>query len=77
MISGRAYSVKLKMQAYTEVREKDHFPQYWSYIKGLLEKAEKITTDETDKNCASAVGIGGLTSPEFIAILKHKFSPRP
>ncbi|KAL1818561.1 hypothetical protein ACET3Z_013430 [Daucus carota] len=63
--------------AYTEVREKDHFPQYWSYIKGLLEKAEKITTDETDKNCASAVGIGGLTSPEFIAILKHKFSPQP
>ncbi|WOG95424.1 hypothetical protein DCAR_0414743 [Daucus carota subsp. sativus] len=63
--------------AYTEVRGEDHFPKFWSYIRGLLANAEKITTDETDKNCTSAVGIGGVTSPEFIAILKHKFSPEP
>ncbi|KNA14381.1 hypothetical protein SOVF_107900 [Spinacia oleracea] len=62
---------------YTEVREKDHFPQYWSYIRDLLQKAEKITVDETDKKCTSAVSIGGVTSPEFIAILKHRFSPEP
>ncbi|XP_021766065.1 23 kDa jasmonate-induced protein-like [Chenopodium quinoa] len=65
--------------AYTEVREEGHFPQYWDYIKSsLLERANKITVDDTsDKNCASAVSIGGITSPEFIAILKHKFSPEP
>lgn len=65
------------MQVYTEVREKNHFPPYWAYIRDLLRKAEKITVDETDKKCTSAVSIGGITSPEFIAILKHRFSPEP
>lgn len=66
------------MQAYTEVREKDHFPQYWDYIKvSKLENANKITKDESDEYCASTVSIGGITSPEFIAVLKHKFSPLP
>ncbi|CAO2823545.1 unnamed protein product [Amaranthus hypochondriacus] len=64
--------------AYTEVRGKDHFKQYWSYIQGsLLEKAEKITVDDSDKLCTSYASIGGLTSPEFIAILKHNFTPEP
>ncbi|XP_058764397.1 23 kDa jasmonate-induced protein-like [Vicia villosa] len=64
--------------AYTEVRERDHFPPHWDYIKvQKLEKAGKITKDETDEYCASTVSIGGITSPEFIAILQHKFSPLP
>ncbi|KAF2933295.1 hypothetical protein DAI22_04g072200 [Oryza sativa Japonica Group] len=64
--------------AYTEVREKDHFPNYWGYIKEeKLEKAGKICTDQTDKNCASTVSVGGCTSSEFIAVLQHKFGPLP
>lgn len=64
--------------AYTEVREEDHFPQHWELISTLLNRAQKITLDdEGDKYCSSAVSIGGITSPEFIAILKHKFSPFP
>lgn len=64
--------------AYTEVREQDHFPDKWDYIKdNLLEKANKITRDNSDPDCKSAVSIGGVTSPEFIAILKHNFSPIP
>jgi hypothetical protein len=64
--------------AYTEVREKDHYPPHWNYIKNeKLEKAGKITKDETDRYYASTVSIGGITSPEFIAILQHKFSPFP
>ena len=66
------------MQAYTEVRGENHFPQYWSHIKdSLLEKAGKITVDEFDKLCTSYASIGGITSPEFIAILKHNFTPEP
>uniref|UniRef100_A0A0D3GIY6 Uncharacterized protein n=1 Tax=Oryza barthii TaxID=65489 RepID=A0A0D3GIY6_9ORYZ len=64
--------------AYTEVREKDHFPQYWDYIQEVkLEKAGKICTDQTDKNCASTVSVGGYTTCEFIAVLQHKFGPLP
>uniref|UniRef100_A0A0D9ZIU1 Uncharacterized protein n=1 Tax=Oryza glumipatula TaxID=40148 RepID=A0A0D9ZIU1_9ORYZ len=64
--------------AYTEVREKDHFPNYWGYIKEeKLEKAGKICTDQTDKNCASTVSVGGCTTSEFIAVLQHKFGPLP
>ncbi|KMT03984.1 hypothetical protein BVRB_8g186900 [Beta vulgaris subsp. vulgaris] len=69
---------RIENSAYTEVREKDHFLQYWDYVKEQkLEKANKITKDESDQYCASAVSIGGLTSPECIAIFRHKFSPMP
>lgn len=67
---------KTQNSAYTEVREKDHFPAHFGYIKkNLLEKANKISRDESDKDFTSAVSIGGVTSPEFIGILQHKFSP--
>uniref|UniRef100_A0A803MD52 23 kDa jasmonate-induced protein-like n=1 Tax=Chenopodium quinoa TaxID=63459 RepID=A0A803MD52_CHEQI len=62
--------------AYTEVREENHFPQYWDYIKEeKLEKAGKITKDETDAHLVSTVSIGGLTSPEFICVMEHRYGP--
>ncbi|KAF7012961.1 hypothetical protein CFC21_027099 [Triticum aestivum] len=61
--------------AYTEVREKEHFPKLWDHYKGLLEKAGKVTRDQTDEYCASTISVGGYTSSEVIAVLQHKFSP--
>ncbi|CAN6347555.1 unnamed protein product [Urochloa humidicola] len=62
--------------AYTEIREKDHFPQYWDYIKGLLEKAGRMSRDE-DEYMESTASVGGYTTSEFIVVLKHKFPPLP
>ncbi|XP_074272359.1 23 kDa jasmonate-induced protein-like [Silene latifolia] len=67
---------KYDNSAYTEVREKDYFPQEWNHIKtNLLEKANKISKDERHQYCVSTVSIGGLTTCEFVAILNHKFTP--
>ncbi|KAL9233990.1 hypothetical protein vseg_008917 [Gypsophila vaccaria] len=61
--------------AYTEVRGKDHFAQHWNHIKtNLLEKGHRICKDESE-HCSSTVSMGGLTTSEFIAVLKHNFSP--
>jgi len=65
-----------KNAAYTEVREKDHYPQHWNYIKsGLLERGKKFAKDESHQYCSSTVSIGGHTTSELVVILKHKFSP--
>ena len=64
------------MQAYAEIREKDHFPPYWGYIKGLLEEAGRMSGDE-DEYMESTASVGGYTTSEFVVVLKHKFAPLP
>lgn len=64
------------VQAYTEVRPLGiYWNSVWNDIRGHLSKAGKVHRAESDEYCTSTVSIGGYTSSEFIAVLKHKFSP--
>ncbi|KAH9602385.1 hypothetical protein KSS87_021865 [Heliosperma pusillum] len=61
----------------TQVGPVGSFTGRWDALYTNLRRARKIARHTLDNNFESSVTIGGLTSPEYIAVLQHKFQPLP
>ncbi|XP_074300321.1 23 kDa jasmonate-induced protein-like [Silene latifolia] len=61
----------------TEVRAPGYFSSRWNSIYTALRSSEKMSRFTSAGNFESSMTIGGVTSPEYIAVLQHKFQPLP